>query len=115
VLTVEPGGKLKADTGAPAGANFMLTRRLDESGRPYGEISIVRSPIAALVQQLKGILGELVIDKTGLAERFTLDVEFDNVGTARPPLTTALREAGLKLEFLTVPMDVVVIDAVQKP
>lgn len=73
-----------------------------------------------------------VIDKTGLAGQFDIALEWNpglsgpRDGTsgsstladleARPALTTALREQlGLKLEPATEPLDVIVIDSVERP
>ena len=62
-----------------------------------------------------------VIDRTGLQGNHGFTLKFAPVGTAnadldRPELVTALREQlGLKLEATRAPVDVLVVDSVEKP
>ena len=64
-------------------------------------------------------LGRIVVDKTGLAGcyNFTLEWARDDVSDASlPSLVTALREQlGLRLESQKSPVEVLVIDNLQKP
>jgi uncharacterized protein (TIGR03435 family) len=88
----------------------------------------------AFVKQLSLILGKEVIDKTGFTGRFSLHLEFamddalagipNPVGPSgqpadindRPSIRTALQERlGLKLQASTGPVDVFVIDHVERP
>ncbi|MBZ5585240.1 MAG: TIGR03435 family protein [Acidobacteriia bacterium] len=90
----------------------------------------------AFAKQLSLIVGREVIDKTGFTGRFSLHLEFaiddalaglpDPVGpdasgqpadpAARPTIRTALQEQlGLKLEVSKGPVDVLVIDHVERP
>jgi uncharacterized protein (TIGR03435 family) len=76
---------------------------------------------------LDQIAGELtadrvVINRTGLPGRFDVDLQWTPdrtqpaVDDAPPALTTALREQlGLRLEPTTVPMEHLVIDAIERP
>jgi uncharacterized protein (TIGR03435 family) len=76
---------------------------------------------------LDQIAGELtadrvVINRTGLPGRFDVDLQWTPDRTqpagddAPPALTTALREQlGLRLEPTTVPMEHLVIDAIERP
>lgn len=86
--------------------------------------------MAALVEHIAGPAGanleRPVVDRTGLDGRFDYEVRFSgvsgplSVSPASEPLGpdffTALREElGLKLEPVTAPVDVLVIDSVQQP
>jgi uncharacterized protein (TIGR03435 family) len=84
-----------------------------------------------LAAQLSSRVGRSVVDGTGLAGRFDLDVEFapqplrsdgsdpalgDRPSSDAPSLYTALTEQlGLKLESQKRPVDVTVIDNVERP
>lgn len=90
----------------------------------------------AFAKQLSLILGKEVIDKTGFTERFSLHLEFamddalaglpnpvgpdasgqpTDIGDT-PTIRTALQEQlGLKLQTSTGPVDVLVIDHVERP
>jgi uncharacterized protein (TIGR03435 family) len=94
-------------------------------------------PGAVTIDEFAAALSSLVngpvIDKTGLAEHFDLDLTWtpdqlrdlsstsDRVNGASfdtngPSIFTALREQlGLKLESATGPVDVLVIDSVERP
>jgi uncharacterized protein (TIGR03435 family) len=74
-----------------------------------------------LADNLSSQLGRIVVDKTGLNGNFTFKLEWtpDSVRDAdatAPPLFTALTEQlGLTLEATKEPVDVLVIDSVQRP
>ncbi len=59
----------------------------------------------------------IIIDKTDLSGLFDIHVRFhrDTADSASPSLFTALEELGLKLESGKAPLEVVIIDSVQKP
>jgi uncharacterized protein (TIGR03435 family) len=103
------------------------------TGRAMVGISV---SMPAFVKMLSLIVGREVIDKTGFTGRFSLHLEFalddalaglpDPVGpdasgqpadpAARPTIRTALQEQlGLKLEVSKGPVDVLVIDHVERP
>jgi len=90
----------------------------------------------AFAKELSMILGREVIDKTGFTGKFSLHLEFaidDALGglpapvgpdaslqpvdpAARPSILTALPEQlGLRLQASTGPVDVFVIDHVERP
>jgi uncharacterized protein (TIGR03435 family) len=60
----------------------------------------------------------IVIDRTGLEGRFDIDLEWspDQAASEKPSIFTAVQEQlGLKLESTKGPVDVLVIDHVEKP
>lgn len=75
--------------------------------------------MAILASNLGNQLGRIVVDKTGLTGRYDWMLVWDPDPTAestRPSLFTALQEQlGLKLEAQKGPMQVLVIDSVQRP
>jgi len=64
-------------------------------------------------------LGRIVVDKTGLAGRYDFTLEWapdEAVESPAPPLITALREQlGLRLETQKSPVEVLVIDSLERP
>ncbi len=76
-----------------------------------------------VVTFLQGLneVGRPVVDKTGIQGRYDFDLEWTPEGMEAlpggpPGIYTALEEqAGLKLTRATVPVDVIVIDHVEKP
>jgi uncharacterized protein (TIGR03435 family) len=84
---------------------------------------------AGMAGALVGVLGRRVVDKTGLAGRFDIHVQWTpdqapagvdgaaaSNGDAAPPLFTVLEDQlGLKLESARGPVDVLIIDHVERP
>jgi uncharacterized protein (TIGR03435 family) len=75
--------------------------------------------IASLVGSLSHPAGRLIIDKTGLTGKYQVNLTWawdDNPNSTGPSLFTALEEQlGLKLEPAKAPVDVVVIDHLERP
>ena len=66
-----------------------------------------------LTRSLATLLGRTVIDQTGFREPFDVHLEFNQDDT---PIETALQEQlGMKLESAKGPVEVLVIDRVEKP
>ena len=118
ILSVsKEGSKLKQ----PAGQTGSM--RTNSSN---GKINVIGTgaPVLALVQMIGGQLRRPVIDKTNLTGLFDFELNFelnwfnpnaptDEVG---PSVFTALQEqVGLKLESSKAPVEVLVIESVQKP
>jgi uncharacterized protein (TIGR03435 family) len=89
---------------------------------PAGDHMALRSTkgnIPRLVEILSGLTGSLVTNDTGLSGEydFTLEwVQDPNSDAAAPALFTALQEQlGLKLEASKKPMEVIVIDHIERP
>ena len=73
----------------------------------------------ALARYVGNRLGRIVVDKTGLTDTYDLTLEWspDEVAdSSAPSLVTALREQlGLRLESQKSPVEVLVIDSIQRP
>jgi uncharacterized protein (TIGR03435 family) len=71
-----------------------------------------------LTKSLASLLGRTVVDKTGLSDPFDVHLEFtrDDTDTHGVSIITALQEEyGLKLESAKAPVEVLVIDHVERP
>jgi uncharacterized protein (TIGR03435 family) len=99
------------------------------SYRP-GEIAGDGISMNGLVVNLQGQVHSIVVDKTGLTGYYTIELKWNpnplsasagpisspNADDALPDLPTALQDQlGLKLESTKAPVDVIVIDHVEKP
>lgn len=74
--------------------------------------------IEMLATMLSNPAGRLVFDRTGLTGKFDADLEWspDQTATDKPSIFSAVQEQlGLKLESTRGPVDVVVIDHVERP
>ena len=90
-----------------------------------GRIMFGGNPITTFTNIVGGELGRMVVDRTGLEG--TWDFEFayarerglgttDSAGTGLPSIFTAVEEQlGLKLESTNAPMQILVIDRVERP
>ena len=98
--------------------------------RSSGQITISKGTVAALASALSNILGRKVIDKTGLTGDYDMTLKWTPDEYQPPPLKpnapppdpnnpsifTAIQEQlGLKLESSKGPVEVIVVDSVQKP
>jgi uncharacterized protein (TIGR03435 family) len=100
--------------GRPSCGIDVSTRRLVASGTTMHD----------LAQVLSGFAGRSVVDQTGLRDQFDLELTWSGDGSdlattptgTGPSLFTALPEQlGLKLEPTKAPVDVLVIDHVERP
>jgi uncharacterized protein (TIGR03435 family) len=83
--------------------------------------------MAAVATYLSPIVGRIVVDRTGLSGRYDLSVQFaemdvvtpstlNDAAVDGPSIFTALSEQlGLRLESARAPVDVVVIDHIERP
>jgi len=99
-----------------------------QTGIP-GQIRVGGTPLSQVAMMLGGMTGRLVVDRTGLTGNwdFTLTFQAEMRGqpgnndvpapdSTAPSIFTALQEQlGLKLESTKGPVDVLVIDRVEKP
>jgi uncharacterized protein (TIGR03435 family) len=78
-------------------------------------------PVSKVVSLLQGQSDRLIFDKTGFSGLFDIHLEFSPTATTSVTaesdvsLFTAIQEVGLKLESAKAPVEVLVIDSVQKP
>jgi bla regulator protein blaR1 len=107
----------------PSGTNSPDgTGDRDESTVTPGKIVLKGSSLSVLANLLSSQgLSHPVVDKTGLTDLYDITVRWSpaDVGSSDallPSLFTALREQlGLKLEYNKNPLDVIVIDHIEKP
>jgi uncharacterized protein (TIGR03435 family) len=118
-LTVAKGGpkltRSQSDPGAPGGMGFG----------PPGNFGATNSTMADVADALgHGALDRPVVDQTGLTGKFDLKLTWTPDGPpastesvdAPPDIFTAIqKELGLKLESTKAPVDVLVIDHVERP
>jgi uncharacterized protein (TIGR03435 family) len=75
--------------------------------------------LAPLAQRLSPIAGRVVVDRTGLTGKYDFDLKWaqdPSADAAGPSIFTALQEQlGLKLESARGPVEVLVIDHVERP
>jgi uncharacterized protein (TIGR03435 family) len=73
--------------------------------------------LETLATMLSNPAGRLVFDRTGLMGAFDVNLEWaEDAGSDKPSIFAAVKEQlGLKLDFVREPVDVVVIDHVERP
>jgi uncharacterized protein (TIGR03435 family) len=114
VVAGKAGSKLKES--APD-----ATSMLRMGGNRTIQITTTRGSMEQLVAQLSGNLDRPVLDKTGLTGSYDYKLEWAPANSTAtdldaPSIFTALPEQlGLKLEPATEPIEVLVIDRVEKP
>ena len=127
-LVVERSGPKFKDSTAEAGSEVQLGR---------GHISLKKARITALASQLTRQLGRQVVDKTNLAGEYDLALDWTpEAGESsaipgqpgpppdvqsegedlKPSIFTALQgQLGLRLQATKAPLDVLIVDRVEKP
>lgn len=110
-LAVARGGsKLQKDIGG----NFRMSMG-------PGLLQFQAASISQLIRSLSGTVDSIVQDKTGLADKYDITLKWtpndlQSNDSALPGLFTAIQEQlGLKLEPQKSPIEVLVIDSVEKP
>ena len=120
LVVAKGGSKLKESAPDTAGTNGNPMRR-SMLLNGIGHLESHGTSIDPLAHELSRALGRTVFDKTGLTGNYDYTLEWtpddgpptDTVG---PSLFTAVQEQlGLKLEAQKEPVDVVVIDHIDKP
>jgi uncharacterized protein (TIGR03435 family) len=94
-----------------------------------GELNALGADMAALATRLSAIVGRPVIDRTGLTGRFDFKLQWEPDTPVQmrspdgpvadsehgPSIFTAVQQLGLKLENQKAPVEIMVIDSVEKP
>jgi uncharacterized protein (TIGR03435 family) len=126
LVVAKNGPKLhKAQSGEthPSGISSPdVTGGSGESTVTPGEIVLKGSSLSLLANLLSSQgLSHPVVDKTGLTDMYDITLRWspDDIGSSDaslPSLFTALKEQlGLKLEYNKNPIDVIVIDHIERP
>lgn len=129
LVVAKNGPKLTQSADSPPGATPRNQMRFTP-----GELTGTGVPISLLVNQLAREVGRQVVDKTGLQGNYDFTLQFTSErrlampggpggpGDAPPPdssgpsIFTALQEQlGLKLESQKGPVEMLIIDSVEKP
>jgi uncharacterized protein (TIGR03435 family) len=108
---------------AKDGAKLQVAKADEKAGFEMtpGRIHSMAVPLEYLATSLGYQLGRLVVDKTGLAGKYSYTVTYtpddapvtDTVG---PSIFTAIREQlGIRIESAKAPVEVLVIDHVERP
>jgi uncharacterized protein (TIGR03435 family) len=108
---------------AKGGVKLTLAKADESPGfeMPPGRIHSMAVPLEYLAGNLPYVVGRTVIDKTGLTGKYSYTVTYTPddappADTNGPSLFTALQEQlGLKLESSKGPVEMLVIDHVEKP
>ena len=131
LVQAKGGSKLKPHTGDPA-------KPQERTRLGWGSLQFQQSKIAALAYQLSLALGRTVIDKTGLTGEYDFTLEYapepgqggpESIGLPpdpnlkpppvdpnRPSIFTAIQEQlGLRLDSRKGPVDMLIIESVEKP
>ena len=120
------GPRLKASgtdclAGAPGGAPVAppptppSPSACGATARP-GSVSVHGFPLLTLARLVGPTVGRIVVDRTGLTGTWDLEIEFSADQSDGPSLFTALQEQlGLKLEAARAPVEVVVIERLERP
>jgi uncharacterized protein (TIGR03435 family) len=124
------GSRLKEDA-ADDPASATSRRKGMMWGR--GKVTATDGSLSMLIAPLSRQLGRIIVDKTGLTGRYDFTLEWTPEGAAAPPaggapsgsaapeqsgpgIFTAVQEQlGLKLRSTKGPVDVIVIDHIEKP
>jgi uncharacterized protein (TIGR03435 family) len=123
------GPKLKPHTGdcnrppgsappAPGSAPVNCGTRTNMTGT-VGKVTGTGITMQTFARNLSGGTGRFIVEKTGLAGAYDLELEFtpdQSPDTTGPSLFTAMQEQlGLKLDSQRAPVEVVVIDRLERP
>jgi len=130
LVVTKKGPKLSADQTPPELSQQLLTVATEGSPLgplPRGALRMVAGPtttvvtgtaipVSRLIQLLQGKSDRIIIDKSGFTGLFDVQLTFGQDPAGEDPaLFTAIQESGLKLESGKAPLEVLVIDRVERP
>jgi len=120
-----PDNGAQKSAAATPGADQILNKYVAAIGgeAAWHKLSsrISKGTIEIPAMSLSGTVGRVIIDKTGLTGQYDIELTWawrDDPGSGEtgPSIFTALQEQlGLKLEPAKAPVDVVVIDHIERP
>lgn len=124
LITAKSGPKLKESTPKP-----QIEDPSDSSSKTEGSLSFTSTHMtatnvtmvmfASMLSHLEDVDGRIVVDKTGLTKHYDWELNWSPDAaqdTSKPSLFTAVQEQlGLKLEHDKAPIDIVVIDHLERP
>ena len=114
LVAAKNGVKLK-----PAADGEGTSSNTSNQGKGTSRLKAVATNMPLLAAYIGNRLGRLVVDRTGLSGSYDFSLEWapdEASDSAAPSLVTALREQlGLRLESQKAPVEVLVIDRLQRP
>lgn len=121
-LKIQPakeGSCIELDPGKQVATGRKASDFCGYSGMRGGNLDATKQRMPDLAISLSFILGRTVVDRTGLSEAFDIHLEFAPINSpdsTSPSIFTAVQEQlGLRLESGKGPVEVLVIDMVEKP
>ncbi len=112
----EPSHPSEAEPASGLGAIFGEQPKLNQI--PGGlRVEHERMTMAMLAMRLAGFLDRPVVDRTGLKGKYAvkMDIPWESPGELESSIPSAVQSLGLKLEPAKVPLEVLVIDHVERP
>jgi uncharacterized protein (TIGR03435 family) len=114
----EPAGASTAKDGFPKIPAGVYQNYSVNPEKTAARLVARRSTMAQIAATFRGPLGVDVVDRTGLTGTYDVTLYFNPGGTIEDPTgnfrATVERELGLRLEKAKVPVDVLVIDHIEK-
>jgi uncharacterized protein (TIGR03435 family) len=120
-LTIGKNGSKLKESAPDDPASTKPSRKGIMFGPGRGKVTATGGSLSMFITALSRQLGRIIVDKTGLTGRydFTLEWTPDDAAPSDqsgPGIFTAIQEQlGLKLEPTKGPVDVIVIDHIEKP
>ena len=119
-LKVHAGDCARPPGSAPAAGAPAVKCGTNVNVNPTGaKVTAIGITIETFARNLSNAAGRYVVDKSGLSGHYDLELEFtpeQSADTTGPSLFTAMQEQlGLKLDSQRAPIEVLVIDRVERP